>query len=67
MHRIGKRFVEFSHESYDETRKGVWPSRKGTLQTTGIVFVFVVVMSLFLWLVDAGLFWVVQLIMGRSA
>jgi preprotein translocase subunit SecE len=63
----GKRFVEFSHESYDETRKVVWPSRKETLQTTGIVFVFVVVMALFLWLVDAGLFWVVQLIMGRSA
>ena len=36
------------------------------MQTTGIVFVFVVIMALFLWFVDAGLLWGVKLVMGRS-
>ena len=49
-----------------EARKVVWPTRKETIQTTGIVFAFVVVMALFLWLVDAGLLWAVKLLMGRS-
>ena len=44
----------------------VWPTRKETLQTTGIVFAFVVVMALFLWLVDAGLLWVVKMLMGQE-
>jgi len=44
----------------------VWPSRKETLQTTGIVFAFVAVMAIFLWLIDAGLLWAVRLLMGQS-
>ena len=62
----GKQFYAYAQESADETRKVVWPTRKESLQTTGIVFVFVVVMGLFLWLVDASLLWVVKLLMGRS-
>ena len=45
----------------------VWPNRKETLQTTGIVFVFVVVMALFLWLVDASLLWMVQKLIGQGS
>ena len=45
----GKEFYEFAQESIAETKKVVWPTRKETLQTTGIVFAFVVVMALFLW------------------
>ena len=62
----GKQFYAFAQESADETRKVVWPTRKESLQTTGVVFLFVVVMGLFLWLVDASLLWVVKLLMGRS-
>jgi preprotein translocase subunit SecE len=62
----GKQFYAFAQESAEETRKVVWPTRKESLQTTGIVFLFVVVMGLFLWLVDASLLWVVKLLMGRS-
>jgi preprotein translocase subunit SecE len=62
----GKQFYAFAQESITETKKVVWPTRKETAQTTGIVFVFVVVMALFLWLVDAGLLWLVKLLMGRS-
>ena len=62
----GKQFYAFAQESAEETRKVVWPTRKESLQTTGIVFLFVVVMGLFLWLVDTSLLWVVKLLMGRS-
>jgi preprotein translocase subunit SecE len=62
----GKRFYVYSQESVTETKKVVWPTRKETLQTTGIVFVFVVVMALFLWLVDASLLWAVKKLMGQG-
>jgi preprotein translocase subunit SecE len=54
----GKRFIGFSREAYDETRRVVWPTRKETMQTTGIVFAFVVIMAIFLFLVDKSLEWV---------
>jgi preprotein translocase subunit SecE len=62
----GKQFHAFAQDSIVETRKVVWPSRKESIQTTGVVFLFVVVMAVFLWVVDAGLLWVVKLLMGRS-
>jgi preprotein translocase subunit SecE len=62
----GKAFVVYAEESAAETRKVVWPTRKETLQTTGIVFVFVVVMALFLWMVDASLLWVVKKLIGQG-
>lgn len=64
--RTGKQFFAFSQESVAEARKVVWPTRKETIQTTGVVFAFVVVMALFLWLVDAGLLWAVKLLMGQG-
>ena len=62
----GKEFYVYAQESIEETKRVVWPTRKETLQTTGVVFAFVVVMAIFLWLVDAGLLWAVRLLMGRS-
>ena len=62
----GGRFYVFSQESAAETRKVVWPTRKETLQTTGIVFAFMVVMALFLWIVDASLLWAVKMLLGQS-
>ena len=38
----GKQFYVYAQESVAETKKVVWPTRKETLQTTAIVFVFVV-------------------------
>lgn len=54
----GKRFLAYARESYEETKRVVWPSRKETVNTTGIVFAFVVVMAIFLFLVDKSLQWV---------
>jgi preprotein translocase subunit SecE len=62
----GQLFRTFAHESVVETRKVVWPSRKETVQTTAIVMLFVFVMAVFLWVVDASLAWVVRLLMVRG-
>ncbi len=61
---IGQSLFAFAQESAAETRKVVWPTRNETLQATAIVFVFVLVMALFLWMVDAILLWVVQKLIG---
>jgi len=61
----GKRFYLFAQEAWIETKKVVWPSRKETVQTTAAVFAFVVVMSIFLYLTDKALEWVLyELILG---
>jgi preprotein translocase subunit SecE len=61
----GRRFGEFVRAAITETKKVVWPTRKDTTQMTGIVFVFVVVMAIFLWLTDKSLEWVVyDLVLG---
>jgi preprotein translocase subunit SecE len=62
----GKRFYIFTQESIAETRKVVWPTRRETLQTTGIVFAFVVIMAIFLWIVDASLLWIVKRLIGQG-
>lgn len=63
----GRQFFAFSKDSVAETRRVVWPTRKETIQTTGVVFLLVIVVALFLWVVDASLMWLVQLLMGQGA
>jgi preprotein translocase subunit SecE len=63
---LGKRFYGFAQESVVEARKVVWPTRKETMQMTGIVVIFVIIMALFLWLVDGSLTWLVKFIMQRG-
>ncbi|MFZ9346140.1 MAG: preprotein translocase subunit SecE [Burkholderiaceae bacterium] len=61
----GRRFVGFAQHAIDETRKVVWPTRKETVQTTLIVFAFVLVMAIFLWFADKLLEWALyDLILG---
>jgi preprotein translocase subunit SecE len=62
----GKAFFAFAGESRDEARKVVWPTRKETMQTTGVVLAFVFVMALFLWIVDSSLLWLVGLALGQG-
>jgi preprotein translocase subunit SecE len=62
----GKQFYAYAQDSVAETKKVVWPTRKETLQTTGYVFVFVVVMALFLWAVDSSLLWIVKKLLGTG-
>ena len=63
----GRTFEAFARESWEEAKRVVWPSRKETLQTTGVVFLFVFVMALFLWLVDTGLLWITQKLLGAGS
>ena len=61
----GQRFFDFSQEAVVETKKVVWPSRKETMQSTGIVFAFVLVMAIVLWVTDKSLEWVlIDLVLG---
>ncbi|MEM8800375.1 MAG: preprotein translocase subunit SecE [Pseudomonadota bacterium] len=46
---------EFVRQVRQEMRKVTWPTRKETLVTAFMVFVMVVIMSLFFLLVDTGL------------
>jgi len=62
----GKHFYVYAQESVAETRKVVSPTRKETIQTTAIVFAFVVIMALFLWAVDASLLWIVKKLIGQG-
>jgi preprotein translocase subunit SecE len=62
----GQDFRGFALESWAEAKRVVWPSRKETWQTTGVVFALVVVMGMFLFLVDLGIVKVVSILMGRS-
>ncbi len=62
----GKQFFAFAQESWQEASRVSWPTRKETIQTTGVVFAFVVVMALFLFSVDTTLAWIVKLLTGRS-
>ena len=62
----GKQFHAFSRESIEETRKVVWPNRKETMQTAGVVFAFVVAMAIFLWLIDAALMSIVRYVMDQE-
>ncbi len=61
----GRQFIGFARDAWREVKKVVWPTRKETLQMTGYVFAFVVVMALFLWFTDKTLEWVLyDLILG---
>ncbi|MHB1591433.1 MAG: preprotein translocase subunit SecE [Sulfuricella sp.] len=62
----GQQFFAFGKDAWVETKKVVWPTRKETIQTTGVVFLLVVVIAIFLWIVDASLMWAVKLLMGQG-
>ena len=53
----GKRFIAFCRESWEELRRVVWPTRKETVNTTGIVMAFVVAVAIYLFFVDKLIEW----------
>lgn len=61
----GRQFIGFARDSWRETKKVVWPTRKETIQMTAYVAAFAVVMALFLWFTDQVLQWALyDLILG---
>ena len=56
--------VEFFQQVRQEAGKVTWPSRKETLVTTGMVFVMVILCSLFFVLVDVFFTWAANFVIG---
>jgi preprotein translocase subunit SecE len=63
----GREFAQFGKESVEEAKKVVWPTRKEAMQSTGIIFVFVFIMAIFLWVVDWSLTFAVAKFIGGGA
>jgi len=55
----GRRFIHYAKDSWYEVKKVVWPTRKEASQMTLVVFGFVFIMSLFLWIADKLIEWLV--------
>ncbi len=63
----GKAAWEFAKGARLELRKVVWPTRRETVQTTGMVLLMVVIVGIYLWIMDTLLFWVVyDLVLGTG-
>ena len=60
----GREIGGFVRESRLELRKVVWPTRKETTQTTGIVLVMVFFVAVLLWILDTFLGWVMSQLLG---
>ncbi|MGL4962124.1 MAG: preprotein translocase subunit SecE [Inquilinus sp.] len=58
--------VQFFRQVRQETAKVTWPTRKETAITTGMVFVFVTLMSIFFLLVDWVAGWAVTSVIGMG-
>lgn len=58
--------VQFFRQVRQETAKVTWPTRKETAITTGMVFVFVIIMSIFFLVVDWAAGWAVTSIIGMG-
>ncbi|TAL80125.1 MAG: preprotein translocase subunit SecE [Burkholderiaceae bacterium] len=55
----GRRAISFGRDSYNETKRVVWPERKESTRMTLMVFGFVIAMGALLWIVDKILGWVI--------
>ena len=56
--------VEFLQEVQAEGKKVSWPTRKETMITTGMVFLLVIVASIFFFFADMIIRWGVGLVLG---
>lgn len=63
--KVGQRIWKFIKEARTELRKVTWPTRPEVIQTTLIVVVMVIVVSLILWGIDSILMWAVSWLTGQ--
>ena len=56
--------AQFFSQVRAEGRKIVWPSRKETWITSVMVFIMVIIASIFFWIVDTGLGFASRFILG---
>ncbi|MBL28216.1 MAG: preprotein translocase subunit SecE [Rhodospirillaceae bacterium] len=62
MAKVGP--AQFARQVRQEVDKVTWPTRKETIITTVMVFIMVVVLSIFFLAVDQVLAWAVQAVLG---
>jgi preprotein translocase subunit SecE len=55
---------EFAQQVRQEASKVTWPTRKETMITTVMVFIMVVIASIFFLTVDTVIGWIVRLFLG---
>ena len=65
--QYGRDFWQFVLESRVELRKVFWPTRQETFTTTMVVLVFVVIASIFFWLLDLMLASVTRFFTGQGS
>ncbi len=63
----GRAVWAFFGDARTEVRKVVWPTRQDAIQTTLIVLLVVILMSLFMWAIDGILFSIVKSLTGHGA
>jgi len=64
--RYGTEFRRFVELARIELRKVVWPTRQETLQTTLVVFGFVIIAGVFFWMLDLALAWATRALTGQG-
>ena len=65
--QYGRNFWQFVLESRVELRKVFWPSRQETFTTTLVVLGFVLVASIFFWLLDLSLAYVTKFFTSQGS
>ena len=58
--------LKFVQEVRDETSKVTWPTRNETLVTTVMVFILVFMASVFFFVADQILNWIVSFLLGLA-
>ena len=58
--------LKFVQEVRDETSKVTWPTRNETLVTTVMVFILVFLASVFFFVADQMLNWIVSFLLGLA-
>jgi len=57
---------DFVRDSRTEVRKVVWPTRRETIQTTGIVIALVTLVAVIMWILDGMLSWIIRALLGNG-
>lgn len=59
-----KQRLAFFHEVKAELKKVHWPNRQQLLTYTGVVFVSVGILAVMIWIVDSGLTFIINNLLG---
>jgi len=61
----GEQLMRFSGEAQKEMKQVVWPTRQETVQSTIMVVIMVLLVSMFLWVADTGIVFLIGKILGN--